>query len=77
VVAFVQHVGIGVTAVIDVPIRIAQQNDLAIRVIAVVGPLTERSPQGRGWRDLPHDVDLANALPSTEGPGRKQSQSLN
>jgi hypothetical protein len=53
-VAFVEHVGIGVAAVIDVPIRRTQENDLAIGVIAVIGSFTEFFPQGRGWRDLPH-----------------------
>src|SRR5208282_3707442 len=76
-VALVQHISIGVAAVIDVPIRGTQQNDLAIGVIAVVGSFTKFFPQRRARRDLPHDIDLANALPNAEASDCKQSQTFN
>jgi hypothetical protein len=62
--------------VIDVSIRRAKENDLAIGIIAVIGSFAEVLPQRRGWRDLSHYVDLANALTSREWSRSEEPQSL-
>lgn len=75
-IAFIKHVRIRVATVINVSIRRAKENDLAIGIIAVIGSFTEVLPQERGWRDLSHYVDLVNALPSREWSRGKEPQSL-
>ena len=75
-VAFVQHIGIGVTAVINVAIGRAQENSLAVRVVAVVGSLAKFFPQRRCRRDFAHNVDSVNTLPRQEGPSGKESQAF-
>ncbi len=45
-ITFIKHVGVGVAAVIDVSIWRAQQNDLAIGIVAVIGSFPEFFPQG-------------------------------
>jgi hypothetical protein len=72
----VGQVGVGITAVVDVAVGKAKQNDLSIGIIAVVRPFAESLPDWRLGRDFAGHIDPPYALPRGKRPEGKEPQAL-
>ena len=74
---FVAEVRIGVTRVVEVPTRKPDQNDLAVRIVTMVGPFTEFCAERRVSGDLAYDIDPVDDLALLKGASREQPEPFN
>jgi hypothetical protein len=70
-VCLVDYVRIRVAAVVHVPIRKAQKNNLAVRVVTVILPFPKLYAQWVFRSDFPNDINPADTLASGKRSGCK------
>ena len=74
--SFEMLVGIWIARMVDVSLRESDEDDLAIRIRAMVDPLSEMFTDRRLASDLPYDVDSGDPVSDSEGANRENAQSL-
>jgi hypothetical protein len=72
----VSDISVRIATVVEVPIRISEEDHFAVRIIAMVHALSLIFPEGRLRSDLPEDIDLSDTLPCGHALESKNAQPL-